>query len=242
MKKQLTSKQIIFPILLGSFLLTGCQNQSSEDIKMSNDYKEVCRYWIEAGEETYQKKVNVWKNKLSQCQDQLQESSLTLADSGGHTKIERYKNKTHGYTIEVPKSWGSIYFPIHPSDEFLDDLSDNMEAVGPLLSGRSDENWLEYVGIEIFTKQNTGRKEGQNWFDFYTSFRLENLKYITDEFSNKLLTKDKGYEIKEYVEFDKNEEYLRTHRLMSNERGLYVFSYDKDNSIHKNIIDSIELN
>jgi len=253
MKKSLINKQIIFSILLGSFILTGCQNQSLEDVKMSNDNKEVCRYWIESGKKTYQKKANVWKNKLDECQSQLAGKIIfnendnekrgesvfynSNKGSGFNIEMERYKNKMYGYTIEVPKSWGAI-FPM--ANIFTDNLYEEMETIGPYLKSR--EAWREYLGIEVFGdgRINVKRtlKEYGSWFDFYESSWLKNKKYTSSEEG----VNKEGCKLKKYVELSENGEYLRTYKLIENKNRLYVFSYDKDNGIHENIIDSIELN
>jgi hypothetical protein len=202
-----------------------------------NKNNEMHKYVIDSIKIENQVKFNTEKDYSS-----IQGIS-TFYNTASGIEMERYKS-TRGFTIEIPKTWGSIYFPSHPSKEFSDDLFDDMEAVGPLLLGHSNENWREYIGIEIFNDKNSARKPDKSWIDFYKGLRLDNSKYITDNALNESLTKQKGFNVSEFVIFDqldKNETYLITYRVMENKNGLYAFSYNKDNEAYRKIIESITL-
>ncbi len=244
------NKASIIIMLVLSITLTGCQKGSSENIKISDNNKEICRDWIESEQSQCQKEIDKWENKLDQCQNQLSEKTIvdksdnlkigesffydSNKGSGFNIEMERYKNKMYGYTIEIPRSWGAIQ-PY--GGTFTDNLYEEMETIGPYLE--SDKVWREYFYIEVFNKENTYHtafEKHETLFDFYEEFRLENKKYTENKFW------ENQNEIKEFIEYEENGDYLNTHRLMLNENTLYVFSYNENNNIHQGIINSISLN
>lgn len=155
---------------------------------------------------------------------------------GCDKQMEKYQNKTYGYTLNIPTNWGSVW--IFPGSN---DLVDEMEAIGPLPN--NPEDWNEDIEIEIFNKENTTEKvfeEYKSLIDFYEEFRLKNNEYFTETKLNKSPKNQENCLTKE-ISVLQNGKYSRTHKLLENKNGLYVFSFDKKNNLHQKIIDSIEL-
>ena len=226
-----------------SLFLLGCQMQVSEEATTPDiGSKEYCRNWIEDTQERCDKEIGEWKDKLSATQNETGEVSTTFKKAGmmGGVEYERYHNKMLGYTIEIPKSWGAMY-PM--GGTFTDDLYDEMETIGPYL-GNGTNNIGHNIETEVFSHKNTNKNAFEDYeslFDFYEAFRLENKNYITREESNKIITENAGYPIKEFDELNEDGEYLMTRRVMLSNDSAYVFIYNKNNNIHVNIIRSIEI-
>lgn len=138
-------------------------------------------------------------------------------------EMERYEDKTQGYIITVPRSWG--VYPAYGG--FYDEFYDGMETIGPLVGNSAAK---ETMTIEVWD-ENTIRKSNQSLVDAYIDSRLNGLKYDKQDHSEKFAR---------IVRYDSEGKYRDTCKLSEHKNKLYVFCYQQDNSIHTDIINSIE--
>lgn len=169
---------------------------------------------------------------LTGCQNQPKEEDKIYTPKGPFSyEMEKYENNKYGYTIDLPKSWGAIW-PY--AGNFTDNLSDDLETIGPLVPfsyGISPN-----LDVEVFTNDNSARKANQKWIDFYKELRLEkNEKY-----------QETPIEINKYPATDiellnNNGAYQRSCWLLENNNKLYTFCFHKENHIALDIVRSIQL-
>lgn len=114
---------------------------------------------------------------LSSCQAQTSQPPSNAGDA------QTFVSKANGYSIELPKSWGSINVF---GATFNPGLGDDMEELGPNLPTaiEPDDRIKYYISIEIFTKNNSHLKQKQSWLDFYKELRLQDTHYLENKFDD----------------------------------------------------------
>lgn len=186
---------------------------------------------------------------LAGCQQSSQAQSQTTSQSKDSSEyftkngieMERYTNKTDGYAITVPRSWGT-YDGI-AMGVFNDNLFDEMRKIGPPPFGKNAEDVM--LNISVLSDEDNIRKPNQSWEDYY----IETFIDPNTETYKKIAVASLPYKITEFITYNIGHDvdnkkifiYQQRCRFIENEKKLYIFCYDKDNYIHRDIINSIEL-
>ncbi len=168
---------------------------------------------------------------FSACQNQPQTSDTT--DFTNSSNLQRYQNKKYGYTIELPKTWGAI----QPYGASFTELYEDLETIGPNLPTAFDDDRNKYyLDIEVFSDQTNQRQANETWLDWYKKLRIKNEKYESMNYVN-----DRKYKVTEITLFDEKGDYKRSCNLLEKNNKLYTFCFNRNNNIHTEIIQSIEL-
>lgn len=204
-------KLIVLFLFLGSLALHGCQPSQGKE---SENIKPVVNTTYILAPDTRETSLN---DKDITPEISTSNDLFNSVTWGG--QLQTFTNKTYGYTMSLPKSWGTIY----DYSGYNDNINDDWETIGPYVPYKDP-----YITSEVFSDATALRKENQSWVDFYKSFRLEGQKYDISDFEARYPTKMVSL----------SGERPKTCLLMEH-TNLYVFCFHPQNHIAYDMFHSI---